>query len=173
MNNNATNRNVAAIDSRRMASGTICEIISDPKIIRFIAKYSLMPEGVQIDPETGYDKTVPALLAIPFYKVPELKNLINGVTLAENSLTNSVDTLERSRLVEAARYRIKEFLKKNMILVYFNILQPGIMGPRLPSDLSRHQVLVDTIEVSPSNGEILEMNIISISTKNNWTKKVK
>ena len=175
-NQNSNLKTEVGLDSRRMASGTLCEIIGDRVMIGFITRYGLLPEGVVIDPTTGCDAAVPAVLAIPFYMVPELKKLSSEASNIESIINNSkikLDDIQKIRAAEAVRFRFKEFLKKNMILVYINFLDPAITGPRYGINLNGRQIMVDTTEVSPAEGRLVDKNVQTKNAPYKWTDKVK
>ncbi len=173
-------RNEASVDSRRVAGGIYCKMISDPVVLKLLKQYNYIPGYANISPVTGYDVVSGLAFVIPNHsadKILQVKNYLSTLATEQSQLIaatkeknkedelNTSDLLKIKAHIEEKEHRAIDYLGNLLILVTLSPdAQLGIPNAK------QHDVFIETQEVLPPEAYIVTKPDIKINK--NATKKL-
>ncbi len=140
-------RQIAKIDSRRFAKGTTCRILSEVEfkgITSILVRAALIPTGVTIDSDSGWDEVTGKIFLIPVTKVRELLIELNNYTPSKEKKDEKITKEEHIRR-ELVAEPIAAFLAQNMIIASTTLA--SLPGNKKPNPLAVDAV-IETVDLS-------------------------
>lgn len=161
MNQNNVVKNLSNLDSKRSATATRCRVIRGREIMALMYRHHIVPNGMIVDPDTGYSKESAAMLVIPFYLVEEFNSLMHDYimisSLSKDMLTKIRDEQGEEAVLSIVLKELQfvKFLNKSVILATISATDPEAKG-KVPS--GEYDVMVDTIETQHSSAWLISKN---------------
>ena len=163
MNQRELHRRDAQLDSRRVASGFICFILTGASVIGLLKRANIIPEYCVIDPTTGYDQSTGLAVVIANQVRQDLEDMlerlpsIDSIEQRIEQLSSSLeyDKEESIKQLEYARKEVEaavvKFVRENAFLVYLS--PKSSLG--IPN-ASQHLVYLDSREDGPPKGDLVQ-----------------
>lgn len=183
MNLRESYRHDAQIDSRRVSSGFMCEMVTNKELISLLRRYNITPDYAIVDPNTGYDVSTGLSIVIGKQAIDFLDTLLSSsssMSSLETEIEKRRDSLEPEAAEEISnlRYqlstierRVVDFLKENTYIVH---IDPNTsLG--IPN-ASIHDVYLDTKEDGPPVATLVsKRNIVDRSEDPiiNWQDRIR
>lgn len=171
-------REQASMDSRRVATGLECVIISDvgdlKGLLRLLDQFGMLPDHSRIPPESGYDSRSGVAMVIPKgqrefivdqltesrKRIEDKKHLVDSNTITRDMAD------EEEVFIKENQEKLFRSIREHVILVTLNNhSQYGVPNAR------DHYVYVHTREQSPPNAEIVPILEYNNPLSQKWTKE--